>query len=76
MQPPSVQPPDNPAPAQPQHPAIRPSTTSLFQPIKLPLRERGLVRLTLRIIGFLLAGIVSAALAVWWFLPSQLPWLR
>ena len=75
MQPPSVQKHDNPTSTQPQHQLEKPSTTSLFQPFKLPLRQRGLVQTTVRVVLYLLAGIVCAAIAVWWFLPSQLPWL-
>ena len=79
MQPPSVQKHDNPTPAHPPNQPQEPSDVGLFplfKPFKPPLRERGLVQLTKRIVLLLSAGIVSAAVTVWWFLPTQLPWLR
>ena len=39
----------NPTLSQPAHQAEKPSTTSLFQPFKPPLRERSLVQLTVKV---------------------------
>jgi hypothetical protein len=75
MQPPPVQKHNNLTPTHPSHPLENPSTTSLFQPFKPPLRKSALVQTTVRMVVFLLAVIACAATAVWWFLPSQLPWL-
>jgi hypothetical protein len=66
---------DNPAPTLPSQPLEDASTLRLFQPFKPPLRERKLKQTTLRVVLFLLTGIACAAVTVWWFLPSQLPWL-
>jgi hypothetical protein len=50
-----------------------PSTTSVFQPYKPPLRERALAQTAVWVTLLLLAAIGFAAVTVWMFLPSMLP---